>query len=193
MHIKTIIAILLYGCLQPGSIHAQTEPIRIKITDQHSNAIFGVYVINKTHNHLITTTDIDGECLIDPSRSAANDSVQFQGIGYETVIFQIRALKQISEIKLKQLKYELSEATVKGIPFDQILQTATNKLKKQAKNLIPLCHYYATAQYEKITEYRDTTAEYRREFGYHFTSGDTKPRNSWDQNHRSDFIPAYIA
>lgn len=169
------------------------EPIHIKIYDKHENPIFGVYIINKTHGYLITTTDIDGECQIYLQIVNSDDSIQFQGMEYETITHAISDLKNIGKITLKELKFELPEAVAKGISIENLLKKAAGKLKKEKKRKTPIYSWQGTALYEKITECRDTIAEYRREIGHYFTSGDTKPWNTWDQNHRSGFVPAYMA
>lgn len=170
-----------------------TTAIRIKIIDKEKNPVFGVYVIDKNKSYLLTTSDIDGECQIHPRLVGLQDSIQFQGIGYQTVSYTLQQLKKIPLLVLEELSYDLNETVIKGFSTKQLLEKASAKLKKLPRNTPPYCNYYGQAQYEKITTYRDTAVEYRREFGYYFTSGDIKPRNIWDQSFRSYFVPVYTA
>lgn len=195
---KRILLFLFLGLLAM-TVRAQTTVIpdstvlQLKITDKDHNPVFGVYVVNKEKSYLITSTDIDGECRIHPHLFRLEDSIQFQGIGYKTVTYTLNQLLHLSSLQLEELSYELEETIIRGLSTESLLSIATEKLKKLPRGTPPLCNYYGKAQYEKITEYRDTTVEYRREYGYYFTSGDIKPRNVWDQRFRSYFVPVYTA
>lgn len=170
---------------------SDTTVIRIQITDSKDRPVFGVYVVDKNKSFLITSSDIDGECIIHPQLLIPGDSVIFQGMGYKTVTYPVYALQSLHQIRLEELNYELEETVVQSISTEQLLEKVTAQLKKLPRNTSPYCNYYGKAQYEKITTYRDSALEYRREYGYYFTSGDVRPRNVWDQNFRSYFIPAY--
>lgn len=73
------------------------------------------------------------------------------------------------------------------------LKESHRKITKIKAGRLPVCRYYGPAQYEKITVCRDTTVEYRREFGFYFTSGNIKAKNTWDETYRSYLVPQYIA
>lgn len=171
--------------------NSDTTTLRIKITDQENRPVFGVYVVDKNKSFLITSSDIDGECIIHPHLLSTTDSLLFQGMGYKTVSYPFSELKYLRRVRLEELTYELEETVVQSISTEQLLEHVTAQLKKLPRNTPPYCNYYGKAQYEKITCYRDSAVEYRREFGYYFTSGDIRPRNVWDQNFRSYFVPAY--
>lgn len=192
---KTIIGFVILLFWNISGIKAGTEEkiVHIKITDSKKEAVFGVYVVYKAKSLLLTTSDIDGECKINYSQFQPTDSLQFQGMGYETVTRTIRDLIQSPAIRLKDLKYNLQEAVIQWIPTEELLQIASSKLQKFKARRIPLCKYYAPARYEKATWCRDSAIEYRREYGYYFYSGDIKPQNIWDETYRSYLVPEYMA
>lgn len=192
------ILFFLLALLFAGSVNAETpesEPqlLCFKVTDSKQEPVFGVYVVYKQQGILLTTTDIDGECAVYRSTFHPADSIQFQGMGYESVSRCVRDLKDTTVIVLKELKFELQEATVQGISIDELLKVVSTKLQKTKARRIPLCYYYAPARYEKVTFCRDSAIEYRREYGYYFYSGDIKPKNVWDETYRSYLIPEYMA
>lgn len=188
---------IAFFCLIVEFVYAQkqeqtdTTILHLKITDQKDRPIFGVYVVNKNKSHLITSSDIDGECTIHGYLLPSSDSVQFQGMGYKVVTYASKELKKIKHIQLEELRYQLEETTVTSLSTEELLEKVTAQLKKMPRNSPPFCNFYGKAQYEKITDYRDSAVEYRREFGHYFTSGDIRPRNVWDQSFRSYFVPAY--
>lgn len=194
---KTVAFLFLLTCL--SGIHSQAgiptepDPLRVRITDTRHEPIFGVYVIHKTHSFLLTSTDIDGECFLHTEALSLSDSIQFQGMGYEVITQCLKDLKNNSQIVLKELSYDLEEVNIRAVNTDKILAEAAGWLKKSNIGGTPLCRYQGKAQYEKIVECRDTTVEYRREYGHYFTSGDVKPRDEWDKGFRSYFVPAYTA
>lgn len=185
--------VLLLGGISETKAETGEKVIRIKITDSKKEAVFGVYVVYKAKSILLTTSDIDGECTIDYSRFQPADTIQFQGMGYETVTYSIHDLLLSPAIKLKELKYDLQEAVIRGISTEELLRIASSKLQKSRGRRIPICQYYAPARYEKITWCRDSAIEYRREYGYYFYSGDIKPQNVWDETYRSYIVPEYMA
>lgn len=192
---KIVISLILLLLGGVPEIKAGTEEkiIRLKITDTKKEIIFGVYVVYKAKSLLLTTSDIDGECTINYSRFQPTDSLQFQGMGYETVTRSVHDLLQSPVVRLKELKYDLQEAVIRGVSTEEILKIASSKLQKSKGRRIPLCSYYAPARYEKITWCRDSAIEYRREYGYYFYSGDIKPQNIWDETYRSYLVPEYMA
>lgn len=185
--------LLLSGGISEVKAETENHTLRIKITDSKKESVFGVYVVYKAKSILLTTADIDGECMIDYSRFQLTDSIQFQGMGFETVTRTIRDLILSPTIRLKELKYNLQEAVVRGLTTQELLRTVSAKLQKSKGRRIPLCYYYAPACYEKITRCRDSAIEYRREYGYYFYSGDIKPLNIWDETYRSYIVPEYMA
>lgn len=186
---------LLFLFMAYTNLYAQTIPalLHIKVTDKQKQPVFGVYVINPVKSILLTTTDMDGECQIHNTQFHAGDSVLFQGIGYITRKVSIQELRKNPVVRLEELEYQLEEATARGIPFEKILRTASNQLKKQKAPRIPACRYYGNAQYEKQTLCYDTVVEYRRESGFYFTSGNVIPNNIYDRTYRSYFVPQYMA
>lgn len=170
-----------------------TTALRIKLIDKQSQPIFGVYVVDKKNNHLLTTSDIDGECLLHPQLLHRNDSLLFQGMGYKVISKTLADLQKNSTIELEELNYELSEVTVRNVPTARLLKDAEMQIIKLPRNSPAICNFTGKSQYEKITEYRNKVLEYRREFGTYFTTGDLRPKNIWDQNFRSYFVPAYVA
>lgn len=197
MHILKYICFLLLIYVTGNKSIAQNLPdtaaLLLKITDSRNEPVFGVYVINKNRNLLITSTDIDGECRIHRQLFPDTDSIQFQGMGYKADTYRLRDLYRLRHITLEELNFELNELVVTGIPAGNILEKAALLLQKKYNGRTPVCRKYGKSQYEKITEYKDTAIEYRREYGYYFTSGNTKARNVWDQAYRSYFLPAYTA
>lgn len=179
------ILLSLFTGLMPAKAQQKEGVIYIKITDQKKEPVFGVYVVHKEQSLLLSATDIDGECSINKSRFNPADSLQFQGMGYEVVSRCIRDLEDSTIISLKELELELQEATVYGVSTEELLKTASSKLKKTRARRIPICYYYSPARYEKITWCRDSAIEYRREYGYHFYSGDIIPKSIWDETYRS--------
>ena len=150
------------------------EEIKIRITDENQKPIFGVYFILKKQFTLLATSDMEG-------------------IGYATVQYSLQELKRHPAFTMQELQYNLQEATATGISPKEILKKAIEKLQKIKAGRLPVCRYYGPAQYEKITVCRDTTVEYRREFGFYFTSGNIKAKNTWDETYRSYLVPQYIA
>lgn len=173
--------------------HTDTTTIRLRITDTRSKPVFGVYVIHKAKSWLLTTTDIDGECEFRPGGFSPNDTLQFQGMGYKVKSYCMADLKNMREITLEELSFLLDETTVTSISMEDLLRKAIAQIGKPLRNQVPICRFYGRSQYEKITEYRDSALEYRREFGYHFTSGNVRSKNVWDKAFRSYFVPAYTA
>lgn len=195
--LKYLLLCSFYICLFIPQTKAQllqdTTTCKIRITDNQSNPVFGVYVIYKAKSWLITTTDIDGECEFRPGWFSPADSLQFQGMGYKVATYSVRDLKHIRHIRLEELSFMLEEATISGISTQELLKEAMAHLGKPIRNQVPLCRIYGKSQYEKITEYHDSVIEYRREYGYYFTSGRVRCRNVWDKAFRSYFVPAYSA
>ncbi|MDR1756287.1 MAG: hypothetical protein LBR65_04905 [Culturomica sp.] len=165
----------------------------IRITDARRQPVFGVYVINPERNTLVTTSDLDGECSLHLQLFSPEDTLLFQGMGFQVERYSVRDLYGMQEITLHALLIELEETTVRAIPIEEILKNAAAQLKKFPRNTPPFCQFYGSAQYEKITEYRNTALEYRREYGYWFTSGNLIPKNALDQSFRSYFVPVYSA
>lgn len=188
-----IFIIFLFGGISEITAGTEEKIIRIKITDTQKEAVFGVYVIYKAKSTLLTTSDIDGECAIYSSQFQPTDTIQFQGMGYETVTRSMHDLVQSPTVRLKELKYDLQEAVVQGLSTEELLKIASSKLQKNKGRRIPVCNYYAPARYEKITWCRDSAIEYRREYGHYFYSGDIKPLNTWDETYRSYLVPEYAA
>ena len=165
----------------------------IKIIDTQNEAVFGVYVVLKNKNILLTSSDIDGKCMVNTSHLQSADSLQFQGMGYKLASYCVKDLKDTTLIRLQELGVNLKEAVVKGYTPEEILNIASSKLKKERVRRIPLCYYHGPARYEKITWCRDSAIEYRREYGHYFYSGDVIPKNTWDETHRSYLVPEYRA
>ena len=181
--VLSLIAILFFNQLQ-------AQEIRLQIVNTKGEAQFGVYAVETKNHYLLASTDIDGECVIRTYKLQTDDSIQFQGIGYQTVKYSLKDLLLVKKIVLVPLAYELDETTVgKGISMKELLKKAALKLKKQAPDIVPLCKYFGKTLYEKITECESNTVEYRREYGYYFSSGDVKPRSAWDTHFRSYIVP----
>lgn len=142
---------------------------------------------------LLATSDMDGECNINISSCQRKDSLLFQGIGYLTRKICLEDMIDRPLIILTELNYELSEAIAQATPIEEILQTAARQLKKFKVPRTPLCRFYGNANYEKQALCKDIVVEYRREYGYYFTSGDIMPANIWDNTYRSYFVPRYMA
>lgn len=169
------------------------EEIKIRITDENQKPIFGVYFILKKQFTLLATSDMEGEGTFPVNSLQPSDTIVFQGIGYATVQYSLQELKRHPAFTMQELQYNLQEATATGISPKEILKKAIEKLQKIKARRLPVCRYYGPAQYEKITVCRDTTVEYRREFGFYFTSGNIKAKNTWDETYRSYLVPQYIA
>ena len=169
------------------------EEIKIRITDENQKPIFGVYFILKKQFTLLATSDMEGEGTFPVNSLQPSDTIVFQGIGYATVQYSLQELKRHPAFTMQELQYNLQEATATGISPKEILKKAIEKLQKIKAGRLPVCRYYGPAQYEKITVCRDTTVEYRREFGFYFTSGNVKAKNTWDETYRSYLVPQYIA
>lgn len=129
---------------------SDTTTLRIKITDTQNRPIFGVYVINKNKSFLITSSDIDGECIIHNRLLHPNDSIQFQGMGYKLVTYTPAALQKIDRIQLEELSYQLEETIVQSISTEELLNKVSAKLKKLPRSTLPYCNFYGNAQYEKL-------------------------------------------
>ncbi len=123
------IILCFWFCFFCSTIHAapapDKEPVYIKIVDQYSQPIAGVYVIHQAKNHLITTTDVYGDCSIHLEQFPEHDSIQFQGIGYVTTTCCIADLYSVREIKLSELYFELPESIIKGITTQELLAKAS--------------------------------------------------------------------
>lgn len=186
--------LLLFFPASGQSELAEEQAVRtIRVIDGRGQPVFGVYVINPKRNTLVTTSDLDGECSMHLQLFSPKDTLLFQGMGFTVERYSVQDLYQIQEITLHSLLIELEETTVRAVPVEEILKNAATQLQKFPRSTPPFCQFYGSAQYEKITEYRDAALEYRREYGYWFTSGDLLPKNALDQNFRSYFVPVYSA
>ena len=186
------VVLLLVTVLLFNRLNAQE--IRLKVINPKGEPQFGVYVVNPRNHYLLTSTDIEGECVIKTYKLHPSDSLQFQGMGYQTVKYSVNDLLRMKRLVLVPLAYELEETSVeKGISMKELLKRASSKLKKQAPGLEPICKYFGKALYEKITECEENVVEYRREYGYYFSSGDVKSRNTWDTDFRSYIVPFHVA
>ena len=109
-------------------------------------------MVNPRNHYLLTSTDIEGECVIKTYKLHPSDSLQFQGMGYQTVKYSVNDLLRMKHLVLVPLAYELEETNVeKGISMKELLKRASSKLKKQAPGLEPICKYFGKALYEKKT------------------------------------------
>lgn len=185
---------LVIGIWCTLSVNAQNPNIlRIKVTDEQKHPIFGVYVAQLQKAILLTTSDMNGECLLNDLMLHNSDTLQFQGLGYAARKITVASLRHSPIVCLKELKYDLNEAQVQNINPKHLLKSVCEKLKKQKVAKIPVCRYFGPAQYEKITQCRDTVVELRREYGVYFTSGNVIPYNIWDKTFRSYLVPKYMA
>lgn len=152
-------------------------------------------MVNPRNHYLLTSTDIEGECVIKTYKLHPSDSLQFQGMGYQTVKYSMNDLLRMKRLVLDSpgIRTGRDERGKRGISMKELLKRASSKLKKQAPGLEPICKYFGKALYEKITECEENVVEYRREYGYYFSSGDVKSRNMWDTDFRSYIVPFYVA
>ena len=185
---------------KPSPQHGQTgqdsTSVQLWITDWNDQPIFGVYIAHKQRKRLLTTSDIEGRCRLNVASLERNDSIQFQGIGYMSRTIAWHELCSNPHVRLGELTYKLEGLVVTAsgkTRKEGDLKRAMSRLKKLPSRTLPYCHYHGKAQYEKITEFENQVVEYRREFGYYFTSGDIAPRDVWDSHFRSYFVPAYSA
>lgn len=89
-------------------------------------------MVNPRNHYLLTSTDIEGECVIKTYKLHPSDSLQFQGMGYQTVKYSMNDLLRMKRLVLVPLAYELEETNVeKGISMKELLKRASSKLKKQ--------------------------------------------------------------
>lgn len=190
---KLLVLLILTGSWIPVNAQNKPDVLKIKIIDEQNKPIFGVYIGLLREAALLTVSNMDGECTINRQLLQNTDTLQFQGIGYASRKIEVNILHKNPVVRLQELKYELAEAQVQGIPTDHLLKLISDKLKKQKASGIPLCRYYSPAQYEKLTQCRDTIVEYRQEYGLYFTSGNIIPYTIWDKTFRSYMIPKYIA
>jgi hypothetical protein len=177
-----------------------TTVTTITVVDDRDQPLFGVYVIHKNLSRLLTTTDLDGECLLYPGELRPDDTIQFQGIGYKLQTLAWEQLRHAPRVVMQELSYLLDETVVlssgrKSTRLDpgELLERAVAKLDKLPRSTPPYCNFHGEALYEKITEYRHQALEYRREYGYYFTSGDVTPRDTWDTRFCSYLLPVYTA
>ncbi|MDR2130687.1 MAG: carboxypeptidase-like regulatory domain-containing protein [Odoribacteraceae bacterium] len=175
--------------------------VRLTVVDEASLPVFGVYVIHARLARLLTTSGLDGECLLEAGELSPGDTIRFQGVGYRSLSRAWGDLLRSRCVVMKELTYELEEVVVLAGPGrasrpprpDELVERAMSKLGKLPRSTPPYCNFHGKARYEKITEYRHRAVEYRREFGYYFTSGNVTPVNAWDSRFCSYFLPAYCA
>lgn len=198
MSVKTVACFFLGICLlvSPAANNVfalpQTDGAhQLKITDEKDMPLYGVYIVLKHQNYLITTSDADGICSVDQSFLAQSDSLMIYSMGYETRIMTGKELAKQHTVRLKTVYNDLPEISVVGISIPQLLKDAAQNLTRLPRTREPLCRDYGMAAYSKITEAKDSTLEYRKEHGYYFTSGNVPPRNTWDVTYRSYFVPVY--
>lgn len=193
---RLLICLLAFipACLSgQGVADPPAGTIRFRVVDHRAEPVFGVYVYLHRHEKLLTTSDIDGECTLSTASFSPTDTIGLLSVGFHTRTFSGKELAGLQEIRLEPLSFELDEARVTAIPVKDLLAKAMEHLKKLPRRTPPYPNFYGKAQYEKITEYRNKALEYRREYGYYFTSGDLQPRDVWDQHFVSYFVPAWSA
>ena len=106
-------------------------------------------------------------------------------------LFSNNTIAQTDTVNTFQSKYLLDEVNVIGFKPSKILKKAIKNLAKHPKTQ-NYCHY-GQSQYTKITECNKHTVEYRNEYGYFFTTGNTQQKDKWDLNYKFAFIPLYTA
>lgn len=190
---KLILLVCILTTFIRGYTQNKKEILEIKIRNEQEQPVFGVYVSYPQKAILLTSSDMDGECKINISPFQMTDTIQFQGIGFNSLKITIQALIKHPQIYLKELNFNLSEAQIEGLSTEQLLKSASAKLKKIKGPRKPLCQFISPALYEKITSCQDTIVEYRQEYGLYFTSGNVLPYNSWDKTYRSYMVPKYMA
>lgn len=167
--------------------------LRLRILTPDSEPIPGVYIINQQQSYLITSSDVDGECSIYTTDLNRTDSIQFQGMGYQTATFCLQDLLHIKHITLQELRFNIEAIQVTILNTDRLLADAMSHLQPINENGKAKYRFHGKSLYEKITESRNATVEYRREYGWHFTSGNIKSDDEWDKEYCSSLIPKYIA
>ena len=75
------VVLLLVTVLLFNRLNAQE--IRLKVINPKGEPQFGVYVVNPRNHYLLTSTDIEGECVIKTYKLHPSDSLQFQGMGWK--------------------------------------------------------------------------------------------------------------
>lgn len=187
-----VVFCLVSLCLQAES-PVNREPLRLRFVNGASEPVFGVYIIHKRFSYLLTTSNIDGECVVNTENVRPTDTLQIQGMGYQVINRTFLQLQKSPQVVLQDLAYALDEVRVTSLDVDALLAKVSAQLKKQDFGGSPVCRLYGNALYEKITECRSCVVEYRREYGHYFTSGDVKPHDVWDKDFRSYMVPAYTA
>ena len=172
---------------------SNTSPIsiNIRVIDSQKQRLPGVYLLQNSTKYLLETTNEDGECIINIENFNSKDSVQLQALGYYSVLIPISELLHDTTITLQEKQYLLTEANVKGIHPTKILKKAASYLKSH-----PTGHTYSIygrGLYMKITECKNKAVELRKEYGYFFTTGNTKAKGKWDLNYKFSFVPEYTA
>lgn len=165
------------------------DTIHLQVLSSSSETLHGTYIVNKSSNYLITTTDENGHCKIPYKTMNANDTIKFSYLGFVSLQLPLRELQKNKQIILTPKTQFLQEVNVKGIRPDILLE----KVSRQLKSFRPqhILNYYGNAQYEKITECNSRAVEYRNEFGCFLTSGNVKLKEKWDLNYHFYFIPVY--
>lgn len=166
-------------------LHAE-ELIRVTVLNEKGEPLQGVHLVLVPSRVLLTTTDADGTCLIDPAVLSCSDTIRFSYVGFEPSILRIDPEKNIYRIVLREIPFLLEEVAVRPLSLGEILKRAKKQVipKKKAQEYI----YYGKGNYEKVTECYGKTVEYRREYGVFFISG--SKHDYWHL--KAQYIPAYV-
>ena len=176
---------------------APVDTSRLTVVDTTGQPIPGIHVIHHARERLLTATNLRGQCVIDATALRDDDTLRLQGIGYRTLFLPWPTVSANPRVTLHETTYTLDETTIIAVarssPLERLLERAADKIQRLPRSTPPYCNYHGEARYEKITEYRHRAVEYRREYGYYFTSGNVTPRDHWDARYRAYFLPIYTA
>lgn len=188
----TVVLIMFKIFVSYGQDVAQQQ-LQIVIKDTSGKALEGVYMVNKTQQYLITSSNEEGYCYYDKEVVNDTDSVVFLCLGFEERVIGGAELITTQELRLIEKVYELENITVKSVKPDILLKKAATCMQKHAEKVKKNYNYYGKAQYIKITECHGKAVEYRNLYGVFFTSGNIPKKDVLDEDYRWDFVPAFGA
>lgn len=180
------------------SVLADSGKRLLKITNQDSDPLYGVYILKIPENYLLSSTDEEGRAEIDISTYTPEDRLVIYSMGFDTDTIPVSSLRHSpATFILREKVFELPEATVSQRPFSllQLIQKVAAKIQKHTPRSTRWePRRFGQASYTKITYCQDRPVQLCQETGIFVTSGNVRnEKGQWDMAYHLYFMPEYVA